>query len=111
MIKDTKEKVQRDVDMMSTTVGGTAVQGSTGDVPEGESSDDGLDKLTHRSDSTRLSLSRSCCTKSSGRKQSRLERVWEYNAKKAAAAGDKFEIVDADEQGGSACSDAALHHV
>ena len=35
MIKDKKEKVQRDVDMMSTTVGGTTVQGSTGEFPEG----------------------------------------------------------------------------
>ena len=34
MIKDKKQEVQRDVDMMSTTVGGTTVQGSTGDVPE-----------------------------------------------------------------------------
>ena len=83
---------------MSTTVGRTTVRGSTGDVPDGESSDDGLDMLTHRSESTRLSSSRTCCTKSSGRKQRRLARFLEYNTKKAAAAGDKFEIVDADER-------------
>ena len=98
MIKDKKEKVQRDVDMMSTTVGGTTLQGSTREFPEGESSDDGLDMLTHRSESTRLSSSRSCCTKSSGRKQRRLARFLEYNEKKAAAAGEKFEIVDADQR-------------
>ena len=91
MIKDKKQKVQRDVDMMSTTVGGTTVQGSTGDVPEGESSDDGLEKLTQRSDSPRL-------TNSSGRKPRRLERFLEYNETNVVVAGEKFEIVDVDQR-------------
>ena len=98
MIKNKKQEVQRDVDMMSTTVGRTTVQGSTRDVPEGEGSDDGLEKLTHRSDSTRLSLSPSCCTKSSGRKKRRLERFLEYNETNVVVGGEKFEIVDVDER-------------
>ena len=91
MIKDKKKEVQRDVDMMSTTVGGTTVQGSTGDVPEGESSDDGLEKLTHRSDSPRL-------TNSSGRKQRRPERFLEYAETNVVVAGWTFEIVDVDQR-------------
>ena len=91
MVKDKKKEVQQDVDMMSTTVGGTTVQGSTGDVPEGESSDDGLEKLTHRSDSPRL-------TNSSGHKQRRLERFLEYNETNVVVAGEKFEIVDVDQR-------------
>ena len=108
MIKDTKEKVQRDVDMMSTTVGGNTVQGSAGEFLEGESSDDCIDKLTQRSDSTRLSRARTCCTKSTGRKQGRLARVLEYNKNKAAAAGEKFEIVDPNERKEAQCA-AMLH--
>ena len=79
---------------MSTTVGGKTIVGGSSDEDQDMASDDGMDKITERSDATRLSKARSCCTKSSGRKQKRRERFLAYNAEKAAAAGEKFEIVD-----------------
>ena len=81
MLKDGKHNDDIEVPIKDTDSDGVAVS-------------DKDDLETHRSDSTRLSSSRSSATKSTGRKKKRLERFLAFNAKKAAESGETFEIVD-----------------
>ena len=58
----------------------------------------GSDLETEKTDSSRLSKSRSSCTTSSGRKAKRLAKFLAYNQAKAAAAGEEFVIKDPKER-------------
>ena len=84
LMPDLKKKVQTD----DTTAGAIDVldDGCTGSDSDGPVQTEPSDK----SDSSRLTSSRSCSTRSSGRKKKHLEKLMEYNRGKAADKGEEF---------------------
>ena len=84
LMPDLRKEMQTD----DTTAGAIDVldDGCTGSDSGGPVQTEPSDK----SDSSRLTSSRSCATRSSGRKKKKLEKLMEYNRGKAADKGEEF---------------------